>query len=119
MDWGPLVTTAITVFGSIVASFLTWLATRPKTRAEVGAAEAQTQLTSLSGFQLLIRELQQERVHLAEVIEKQAGQIERQSGEIQALRAEVAAVREDLDDVLARWRRGEPAPPPVERRNRR
>ncbi|QGY02369.1 hypothetical protein MMSR116_11160 [Methylobacterium mesophilicum SR1.6/6] len=118
MDWGPLVTTAISAFAGIVGAFFTWLATRPKNKAEANAVEAQTELTSISGFQILVRELQAERVQLIQVIEKQGGQIEKQSAEIAKLRGVVSNLRSDLDDALAAWRRGEPAPPPKPRGNR-
>lgn len=118
MDWGPLATTAISAFAGIVGAFLTYLATRPKAAAEAGAVAAQAQLTSLSGFQMLVRELQAERVQLAETIEKQSEQIEKQSAEIGRLRREVSGLRSDLDDAMGRWRRGEDAPEARQKGNR-
>lgn len=118
MDWGPLVTTVVSAFAGIVGAFFTWLATRPKNKAEAHAVEAQTEITSLTGFQMLVGELQKERVQLIQVIEKQGGQIEKQSAEIAKLRGVVSNLRSDLDDALAAWRRGEPAPPPKPRGNR-
>ena len=118
MDYGPLATTAITAFAGIVGAFLTWLGTRPKNKAEADATSAQAQLTSVSGFQILVAELQKERVQLAEHIEKQSGLIEKQSGEIEKLRREVSGLRSELEDALTRWRRGEAAPPPKHRGNR-
>lgn len=38
--------------------------------------------------------------------------------EIAKLRGVVSELRADLDDALAKWRRGEPAPPPRQRGNR-
>lgn len=118
MDWGPLVTTAISAFAGIVGAFFTWLATRPKSKADAQAIEAQTELTSIAGFQILVAELQKERVQLVEHLEKQSGLIEKQSTEITKLRGVVSELRADLDDALAKWRRGEPAPPPRQRGNR-
>lgn len=118
MDWGPLATTALSAFAGIVGAFFTWLATRPKSVADAGAVAAQAQLTSVSGFQMLVRELQAERVQLAETIERQSGQIEKQSAEIGRLRREVSGLRNDLDDAMGRWRRGEHAPETRPRGNR-
>lgn len=118
MDYGPLFTAAAAAFTGIVGSFFTWLATRPKNQADAHATEATAQLTGISGFQILVQELQKERVELAKVIEKQAGQIERQTTEIERLRAEVAGLRGDVEDILARWRRGEDAPPHPAKGNR-
>jgi hypothetical protein len=68
------------------------LATRPRNRAgahaaeahaveihavEVHAVEAQTELTGISGSQILVRELPAERVRLMQGIGKRGGQIER------------------------------------------
>ncbi|MCB4804256.1 hypothetical protein QO001_004212 [Methylobacterium brachiatum] len=54
----PLVTTVVSAFTGIVGAFFTDLATRPNNRADAHAVEAQTELTGISGFQILVRELQ-------------------------------------------------------------
>lgn len=118
MDYGPLITAAGVAFSGIVGSFLTFLLTRPKAQAEAHGAHAQADYTSVTGFQILVQEMQKERVQLTAVIEKQSARIEEQSTEIAKLRAELSAVKSSLDDVLGKWRRGE-APPPLEPRGNR
>ena len=111
MELGSIVTASIAAFAAIIGSLFTWLATRPKSRADAD-------LTSVQSFALLTAELRKERVELATQIERQAGMIERQAEEIGGLKSEVRNLRGDIEDIMDRWRRGEPAPPAEPRGNR-
>lgn len=118
MELGPILTASIAALTGIIGSVFTYLATRPTAAADAQRTGADADYRSAEGFQLLVRELRQERAELAEVIERQGAKIEAQSEEITRLRNEVFDLKSSLQDVMSRWRRGEAAPPIEPRGNR-
>ena len=92
---------AVPVATAFIAGFWAWAQGRKK-----GGADVQGVINA--GFAELVKKLQEERVELSKVIDKQAA-------DIVGLRAKLVEMEDKLDELLKRWRRGEQPPTPENR----
>ena len=96
-----LIPAAASIVVALITGFWAWAQGRKK-----GSADIQVALNS--GFADLVKKLQEERVELTKVIDRQAAKIV-------SLEATVSRLEDKVDDMMRRWRRGETAPAPENR----
>lgn len=110
MDYAPLITATTTILVAILGGVFALLQGRKK-------ASADAQSSIASGFQLLVKNLQEERVELTKVIDKQATENVGLKAEVSALTKTVHSLERKVDELMRSWRRGE-APPEDDGSNR-
>lgn len=107
IDPMAFLTVLVPVLVALVGGWFTYRAGMAK-----AGSDATTQVQQ--GFQMLVGKLQEERAELTKVIDKQAAENVSLHAEVNALTKTVHRLEGKLDDVLKRWRRGDPPPPEEE-----
>ncbi|WP_407523688.1 hypothetical protein [Methylobacterium oryzisoli] len=90
LDPVALLTAAGPILIAFVTGWFAWVAGKKK-----ASTEAQVAITS--GFEVLIRKLQEERTELTKIIDRQATALDRQADKIDGLEAEVRGLQRHID----------------------
>lgn len=110
-DWIPFLTVLGPVLIALITGWFSWRAGAQKASQDAAGSIQ-------SGFQMLVGKLQEERAELVKMVDKQAAENVALRYEVSTLTKTVSSLEKKIDDIIRRWKRGEPPPEDEDGTNR-